>query len=104
MTQTEQMEADVLATENEGGEQFLFQDKPFMCQRMPITSELAMDDSGFALKLDCAIEVRTSQFVAPLRAPANTDVIRIGEADFRIKVTSPDQFGVVIHYGLKQET
>jgi|SRR6185312_9858578 len=104
MTLNEQFDADVLATENEGGEQFLFQGRPFVCQRTPATGKLVMVDAGYELDFDLTIEVRTAQFQAPLRPPTNTDVITIDDVDYHVVMTMPDQFGIVNHYALKQET
>jgi hypothetical protein len=102
MTMQEQMEADVLATENDGGFQFLFQGKPFIAQRTPVVGKLAMADSGFEANFDFTMEVRLSQFVSPLRAPVNEDVIQINDVDYRIVGSSPDQYGIVNHYAVKQ--
>lgn len=109
MTQTQQFDADVQATEPEsaGPDGLLnckFQGASFIGQRMPILAKLAMTDAGFELDHDFAMEVRSSQFVAPLRPPANTETIQIGDTEFRIVASSPDQFGIVTHYAVKQST
>lgn len=102
MTQTQQFDSDVAAVEPEGQINFLFQGKSFICQRVPILDKLGMVDAGFEEGFDFSIEVRNSQFVASLRAPVNADIITIGDTQYTIVATSPDQFGVVTHYAVKQ--
>lgn len=104
MTQTQQFDADVMATEPEGQVNFLFQGKSFIGQLTPIVDKLGMVDAGYELTFDFTMEVRLSQFVSPLRAPANTDIITISNAEYCIVGTSPDQFGVVNHYAVKQKS
>lgn len=109
MTQTQQFDADVIATEPEsaGVDGLLnckFQGSAFIGQRTPILAKLQMTDAGYELDFDFAMEVRNSQFTSPKRPPANTEVIEIGAMEYRIVATSPDQFGVVTHYAVKQNT
>jgi len=58
MTMQEQMDADVLATENDGGEPFLFEGKEFIGQRTTIVDGTAMVENGFELMLDFKLTVR----------------------------------------------
>lgn len=102
MTQKQQFDADVLATEPEGELTFTYNGKPYIGQRTPILDKQVMVENGFELGFDFTMESRNSQFVAPDRAPANTDIVKIDDVEYRIVATTPDQFGVVNHYALKQ--
>jgi hypothetical protein len=104
MTQTQQFDADVAAVEPEGTIAFLFQGKPYIGQMPPIQSKLEMVEEGFELNTDVLMDVRLSQFVAPLRAPGETDVILIADVEYRVAGIAPDQYGIVSRYGLKQNT
>jgi hypothetical protein len=104
MTQTSQFDADVAATETEGELTFLYEGKPYIAQRTPIVDKLTMDDAGFEQGFDFTMEVRRSQFVFPIRPPSNLATIKIGEIEYQIVGTTPDQFGVVNTYAVKQKT
>jgi hypothetical protein len=102
MTQTQQFDADVQATEPEGLVPFTYAGKSYICQRTPIVDKQMMVEAGFELGFDFTIEVRLSQFVTPDRAPANSEHIFIGDTEYVINGTTPDQYGVVTHYAVKQ--
>lgn len=104
MTQTQQFDADVQAVEPEGTVAFTYEGKPYIGQMPPIQSKLMMDDAGFELIVDVMMDVRLSQFVAPIRAPAETEVILIGDVQYRVAGVAPDQYGIVTRLGLKQDT
>lgn len=104
MTQTQQFDADVAGIEPEGAVPFLYEGKPYIGQMPPVQSKLMMADAGFELNVDVIMDVRLSQFVAPQRAPAETEVILIGNVEYRIAGVAPDQYGIVSRYGLKQNT
>ena len=105
MTQTEQFDADVAGIEPEGLVTFTYDGKPYVAQRTPIADKLAIDDAGYELNLDLMLEVRTKQFTdASIRPPANTETIKIGDIEYQIASVTPDQYGVVNTYGVKEST
>ena len=102
MTQSQQFDADVASVERDALVIFEFEGREYTCQRTPIVDKLGMVEAGFELSFDFTIEVRVSQFPAGIKPPVNTNIITIDRVEYRIVQTTPDQFGVVNHYALKQ--
>lgn len=114
-----QFDADVAAVEGDALVIFKFEGKEYTGQRTPVRSVLQMVEAGFELGYDFTLDVRPSQFDSTKgeRPPNNTEVIvicdaapsasegqRVTEIEYRIVSVTPDQFGVVNIYALKQET
>lgn len=104
MTQAQQFDADVAAIEPEGEITFVYQGKEYIGQRTPIVDKLGMVDAGFELGFDFTMEVRTSQFPDGILPPTNLDIIEINHVPYCIVGTTPDQFGVVNKYAVKQKS
>lgn len=108
ITNVSQFDADVAAIESEaavnGPLVFRYLGKEYVGQRTPIIDKMVMDDAGFLPGFDFEMDVRASQFVSPLTPPNNSDVIEIGDTKYRIASTTPDQYGIVIRYTVKEES
>ena len=109
ITNVIQFDADVAAIEPEadvnGPLVFRYQGKEFNGQKTSIVDKLAMADAGFEPGFDFSMEVRKKQFTdLNIIPPANNDTITISDTEYCIVGTTPDQFGIVNHYAVKQKS
>lgn len=104
MSQAAQFDADVAAVETDLPVTFTFAGKSYVGQKTPIVDKLGMADAGFEPGVDFILEVRLSQFTGNDRAPGNLDIIEIGDTEYCIKQTTPDQSGIVVTYGVQQKS
>lgn len=105
MTQTQQFDADVAAIEPEGQVTFQFEGKEWIGQKTPINSNLQIAEAGWEFIADFTLSVRLAQFAAMnITPPSEESTISIDGTDYRIATTAPDQYGVIMTYGVKQKT